>query len=63
MRTHVGDAWEELHTATPPGWQVGRPTYRVEQQQWALYAWLPESKLRAGKRTEEWTPWRRPTKP
>jgi hypothetical protein len=48
-------AWDELHAATPPGWYVGRPTYRVEQRQWALYAWRPESKLRVGKRTEQWT--------
>jgi hypothetical protein len=47
--------WDERHATTPPGWQVGRPTYRVEQRQWALYAWRPESKLRVGKRTEEWT--------
>jgi hypothetical protein len=35
-------AWSELHAATPPGWQVGRPTYRVEQRQWALYTWRPD---------------------
>jgi hypothetical protein len=27
--TDLGAAWNDVHHATPPGWHVGRPSYRV----------------------------------
>lgn len=37
----LATAWDELHTATPPGWQVGRPYFHDETDWWEQYAWLP----------------------
>ena len=48
-------AWDALHTATPAGWQVGRPVYNPGAHRWQLYAWMPSERLRVGHRTNEWT--------
>ena len=33
-------AWDELHAATPLGWQVGWPSYH-ERREWLPYAFDP----------------------
>lgn len=48
-------SWDQLHSALPPGWQVGRPMYHDERRTWEQYAWLPSGKVRGGKPRKEWT--------
>lgn len=48
-------AWDELHDATPPGWQVGRPSYHDERREWLLYAFDPSERPVVGLRSREWT--------
>lgn len=46
-------AWDALHAALPPGWQVGRPSLHHEDRCWHLYAWDPSERPRVGKRSRE----------
>lgn len=49
-------AWDELpRRATPPGWYVRTPVFHVERGQWALYAFDQTERVKAGKRSREWT--------
>lgn len=48
-------AWDELHAATPPRWQVGRPSYHDERREWLLYAFDPGERAVIGIRRREWT--------
>lgn len=48
-------AWSDLHDATPTGWFVGTPSYHVERQEWATYAFDTREKAHIGKRSREWT--------
>lgn len=50
----LGDAWDELHAATPPGWYVGQPAQR-HGGQWAIYAFDTTEKAQIGRRSREWT--------
>lgn len=54
MSSARGDAWAELHAATPPGWYVGRPGQR-HGGQWAIYAFDTTERAHIGKRGREWT--------
>jgi len=47
-------AWDELHSATPAGWFVGRPSQR-HGGQWAMYAFDTTEKAHIGRRSREWT--------
>lgn len=47
-------AWDELHAATPPGWQVGRPYFHDEGDHWEQYAWLPSGRARGTGPKKEW---------
>ncbi len=49
------DAWDELHDATPVGWQVGRPYYHDERREWVMYAFDPSERPTVGLRSREWT--------
>lgn len=51
----VAAAWNELHEATPPGWSVGRPSYRERRDEWALYAFDTTERRKVGHREREWT--------
>ncbi len=48
-------AWDAVHAATPPGWQVGRP-YRHEERggAWEQYAWFPSGRARGARPAKEW---------
>lgn len=48
-------AWDELHTAMPPGWWVGSPSYHDERREWLLYAFDPSERPVVGLRSREWT--------
>lgn len=48
-------AWDALHAATPPGWQVGRPYHHDERGCWEQYAWLPTLRAGGGRPRKEWT--------
>ena len=41
MPTEIDDAWNDLHTATPPGWFVGQPSYDERREVWEQYAFDP----------------------
>ncbi|MDQ3493426.1 MAG: hypothetical protein M3452_09240, partial [Chloroflexota bacterium] len=45
----------DVHDATPPGWQVGRPYYHVERRQWVQYSFDPSERPVVGLRSREWT--------
>ncbi|HVM29561.1 MAG TPA: hypothetical protein VM305_02145 [Candidatus Limnocylindrales bacterium] len=47
-------AWDELTAATPPGWQIGRPSYHHERDEWLLYAFDPAERPVVGRRSREW---------
>jgi hypothetical protein len=56
MTNNLEQAWSDLHDAKPPGWFVGRPSYRDDLRQWEQYAFVPaESRRGVGHRTHEWT--------
>lgn len=48
-------AWDRLHSATPAGWVVGRPSYHDERREWIQYAYDPRETPKVGKRSREWT--------
>jgi len=41
MTTDLEAAWNEVHDAKPPGWYVGRPSYRDDLRVWEQYAYMP----------------------
>lgn len=47
-------AWNELHDATPPNWQVGLPSQR-HGGSWEMYAFDQTEKPKVGRREREWT--------
>ena len=47
-------AWDEVHAATPPGWQVGRPYLHDERRCWEQYAFLPSGRARGGRPKKDW---------
>jgi hypothetical protein len=54
--TDLEAAWTDVHDATPPGWYVGRPSYRDALKAWEQYAYMPaESRRGVGHRAHEWT--------
>jgi hypothetical protein len=55
MTSDRDEAWAHLHDAVPAGWYVGTPVYRVEAQEWALYAFDTREKAHIGRRSREWT--------
>jgi len=48
-------AWDEVHAALPPGWWVGSPSFHVERNEWAHYAFDTSERVKAGHRSREWT--------
>ena len=55
MSADLEAAWEAIHAATPPGWDVGRQSYHHERSQWIMYAFDPSERARIGVRSREWT--------
>jgi hypothetical protein len=56
--TNLEDAWAELNAANKMGWSVGRPSLHDDvrgAEHWEQWAYDPREKLRAGKRSREWT--------
>jgi hypothetical protein len=51
----LAEAWEQLHATTPPGWQVGNPSYHDERREWVMYAFDPDERPVMGRRSREWT--------
>jgi len=49
------NAWAELHEATLPGWQIGRPAFNERKGEWSLYAWDATERPKIGHRSREWT--------
>ena len=47
-------AWDDLHAATPPGWQVGRPYFHDERGVWEQYAFIASGRARGGRPKKEW---------
>ncbi len=54
MVTDLKAARDDLHDATPAGWQVGRPYYHDERRQWVQYAFDPSERPVVGIRQREW---------
>ena len=48
-------AWVAVHTNTPDGWYVGRPSWDERYGRWEQYAFDPSEKPVVGKRSREWT--------
>ena len=47
---------DDVRDATPPGWYVGRPSYRDDLEAWEQYAYVPaESRRGVAHRAHEWT--------
>jgi hypothetical protein len=55
VRSDLDRSWEQLRTATPPGWLVGQPWFRDELDEWEQHAYDSTEPPRAGKRVGEWT--------
>lgn len=55
VMTDLEDAWDALHTVTPAGWYVRRPSYHDERREWVMYAFHPSERARVGLRSREWT--------
>ena len=36
--TALEDAWAEVHEALPPGWEVMRPSYLIQDGRWHVLA-------------------------
>jgi hypothetical protein len=49
------NAWAEVHAATPPGWQVGRPAFDERRGEWSLYAWDATERVEVNRSSREWT--------
>jgi hypothetical protein len=47
-------AWDEVHAATPAGWQVGRLYLHDERGEWEQYAWLPSGRARGSGPKKDW---------
>ena len=47
-------AWNELHDATPPNWQVGLPSQQ-HGGSWQMYVFDQTEKPKVGNRSREWT--------
>ena len=41
--------------AEPLGWYVGRPSYHLERNEWAMYAFDPAERPVVGVRSPDWT--------
>ncbi|MDP8904040.1 MAG: hypothetical protein M3N29_01765 [Chloroflexota bacterium] len=48
-------AYDEVLTATPPGWYVGRPMFHDERTEWQMYAFDQSERAVVGRRRREWT--------
>lgn len=55
LTSELEEAWADLHAATPPGWQVGRPSEHPERVEWLMYAFDPSERPTVGLRSREWT--------
>jgi hypothetical protein len=54
--TPLESASDELHSATPPGWFVGRPAYEPRRPvPWSMYAFDTTERPKVGKRSRDWT--------
>jgi hypothetical protein len=52
--TDLAAAWDAVHEATPPGWQVGRGYYHDERGVWEQCAWLPSGRARGSGPEKDW---------
>ena len=48
-------AWDEIHLAKPAGWWVGPPSFHVERNEGAMYAFDTTERAKVERRSREWT--------
>jgi len=49
------EAYDELRAATPRGWEVKRPSFHSERNEWQMYAFRPAERPKVGRRKDEGT--------
>jgi hypothetical protein len=53
MTLPIPDSWSALLAVVPAGRYVGQPSYRLELDEWLLYAFYPSERAVVGVRSRD----------